>query len=124
MEHQGFKRNLSLLDSFTLAAGTTIASGICIVSAGIARDVRSSALLMLVWMVASLMSLTGALTVAEMAAMMPMVGGYYVLLRESYGRLVGFSGSRRTFVRHFASVWRRDDRCLVLVRGRGKLDRL
>lgn len=90
MEHHGLKRSLSLLDSFTIVAGTTIGSGIFIVSAGIAREVRSPALLLLVWIAASLMSLTGALTVAELAAMMPAAGGHYVFLRESYGKMCSF----------------------------------
>jgi len=84
------KQRLSVFDSLSIVAGTTIGSGIFVVSAGIARDVRSPALLLLVWIAASLMSLTGALTVAELAAMMPVAGGQYVFLRESYGGLCAF----------------------------------
>ena len=74
----------------TIVAGTTIGSGIFIVSAGIAREVHSPALLLLVWIAASLMSLTGALTIAELAAMMPVAGGQYIFLRESYGGMCAF----------------------------------
>jgi basic amino acid/polyamine antiporter, APA family len=84
------KPRLSLFDSLSIVAGTTIGSGIFIVSAGIAREVHSPALLLLVWIAASLMSLTGALTIAELAAMMPVAGGQYVFLRESYGGLCAF----------------------------------
>jgi len=71
-------------------AGSTIGSGIFIVSAGIAREVRSPALLLLVWIAAALMSITGALTIAELAAMMPVAGGQYIFLREAYGGMCAF----------------------------------
>ncbi len=84
------KTRLSLFDSLSVVAGTTIGSGIFIVSAGIAREVHSAALLLLVWIAAFFMSLTGALTIAELAAMMPATGGQYVFLRESYGGMCAF----------------------------------
>jgi basic amino acid/polyamine antiporter, APA family len=84
------KPRLSLFDSLAVVAGSTIGSGIFIVSAAIAREVRSPALVLLVWVAASFMSLTGALTTAELAAMMPVAGGQYVFLRESYGRMCAF----------------------------------
>jgi APA family basic amino acid/polyamine antiporter len=90
VSNSALKPRLSLFDSLTIVAGTTIGSGIFIVSAGIAREVHSPALLLLVWVAASLMSLTGALTVAELAAMMPVAGGQYVFLRESYGGMCAF----------------------------------
>src|SRR5580704_513796 len=84
------KPRLSVFDSVSIVAGSTIGSGIFIVSAGIAREVRSPALLLLVWVAAALMSVTGALTIAELAAMMPVAGGQYVFLRESYGGMCAF----------------------------------
>src|ERR1700685_4593639 len=84
------KPRLTLFDSLSIVAGSTIGSGIFIVSAGIAREVRSPALLLLVWIAASLMSVTGALTVAELAALMPVAGGQYIFLRESYGGMCAF----------------------------------
>ena len=44
-----------------------------------------------VWAVTGLLSLFGALSFAELAAMMPQAGGQYVYLREAYGPLVGYS---------------------------------
>src|SRR3984885_12675311 len=84
------KPRLTLFDSLSFLAGSTICSGIFIVSAGIAREVHSPALLLLVWIAASLMSVTGALTIAELAAMMPVAGGQYIFLRESYGGMCAF----------------------------------
>src|SRR5690348_13386759 len=70
--------------------GSMIGSGIFIVSAEIAREVNSPALLILAWMVTGFMTITGALCYGELAAMMPRAGGQYVYLRESLGPLWGF----------------------------------
>src|SRR2546426_10292259 len=42
------------------------------------------------WAIAGLMTMTGALCCAEMAAMMPRAGGQYVFLREAYGPATAF----------------------------------
>src|SRR5437868_8961107 len=67
-----------------------IGSGIFIVSADIGRLVESPALLILAWVVTGFMTVVGALTYGELAAMMPKAGGQYVFLRESLGPLWGF----------------------------------
>src|SRR5262245_51902866 len=85
-----FQQRLGLFDATMLVAGTMIGSGIFIVSADIARDVGSSGWLLLVWVVTGVMTIIGALSYAELAAMMPHAGGQYVYLREAYGPLWGF----------------------------------
>src|SRR5438552_11265185 len=85
-----FQQRLGLFDSTMLVAGTMIGSGIFLVSADIARDVGSSGGLLAVWAVAGLMTVLGALSYAELAAMMPHAGGQYVFLREAYRPLFGF----------------------------------
>jgi len=67
-----------------------IGSGIFIVSADIGRLVDSPALLIVAWVVTGFMTVVGALTYGELAAMMPKAGGQYVFLRESLGPLWGF----------------------------------
>jgi len=87
---EGLKPGLNLFDSVTIVAGSMIGSGIFIVSADIARHVGSPAALLAVWIVSGLMTIAGALSYAELAAMMPEVGGQYVYLREAYGGLFAF----------------------------------
>jgi APA family basic amino acid/polyamine antiporter len=70
--------------------GSMIGSGIFIVSAEIAREVNSPALLLIAWLVTGFLTVTGALAYGELAAMMPRAGGQYVYLRESLGPLWGF----------------------------------
>src|SRR5688500_16819188 len=83
-------RGLSLLDATMIVVGSMIGSGIFIVSAESSRLVGAPGWLMAVWGLAGLMTLTGALCCAELAAMMPRAGGQYVFLREAYGRATAF----------------------------------
>ncbi len=70
--------------------GSMIGSGIFIVPADISRGVGSPALLIAAWLVTAIMTLIGALSYGEMAAMMPKAGGQYVFLREALGPMWGF----------------------------------
>lgn len=73
-----------------IVMGSMIGSGIFIVSAEIAREVNSPALLIGAWLVTGLMTVIAALSYGELAAMMPRAGGQYVYLREALGPLWGF----------------------------------
>jgi APA family basic amino acid/polyamine antiporter len=81
---------LGLTSATTLVMGSMIGSGVFIVSAEIAREVNSPALLIGAWLVTGFMTIVGALSYGELAAMMPRAGGQYVYLRESLGKLWGF----------------------------------
>jgi len=70
--------------------GSMIGSGIFIVSAEIAREVNSPGLLIMAWAVTGFLTIVGALSYGELAAMMPKAGGQYIYLRESLGPLWGF----------------------------------
>src|ERR1700684_2975067 len=83
-------KGLGLFDSTMIVAGSMIGSGIFIVSADIAHQVQSPALLLAVWISSGVMTLIGALSYGELAAAMPQAGGQYVYLRESLGPLAGF----------------------------------
>src|SRR5881392_2035273 len=86
----GFIRELGLLDSTMIVAGSMIGSGIFIVSADIARQVGSAGWLLMVWVVTGLLTIAAALSYGELADMMPRAGGQYVYLREAYSPLWGF----------------------------------
>ena len=73
-----------------IVVGSMIGSGIFITSAESARLIGAPGWLILAWAVAGLMTITGALCCAELAAMMPRAGGVYVFLREAYGPSLGF----------------------------------
>jgi APA family basic amino acid/polyamine antiporter len=86
----GLVQGLGLLDATMIVVGSMIGSGIFIVSADIARQVNSPGGLLLVWLVTAFLTIIGALSYGELAAMMPKAGGMYVYLREAYGPLFGF----------------------------------
>jgi APA family basic amino acid/polyamine antiporter len=86
----GFIRGLGLMDSTTIVAGSMIGSGIFIVSADMARQVGSPGWLLVAWTITGLLTVIGALSYGELAAMMPKAGGQYVYLREAFSPLWGF----------------------------------
>jgi APA family basic amino acid/polyamine antiporter len=67
-----------------------IGSGIFIVSADMGRAVGSPGWLLVAWLLTGVMTVLGALTYGELAAMFPRAGGQYIFLRESFNPLVGF----------------------------------
>lgn len=84
------RRDLTLLDATMINIGSMVGSGIFLVPAAVALYVHSSLLVVLVWSIGGVVSLFGALSVAELGAMYPKAGGQYVYLREAYGPLWGF----------------------------------
>src|SRR5499427_7732520 len=85
-----FVQGLGLYSATCIVVGSMIGSGVFIVSADIARSVDSPALLIAAWLVTAMLTIIGALSYGELAAMMPHAGGQYVYLREAYGPLIGF----------------------------------
>jgi basic amino acid/polyamine antiporter, APA family len=83
-------RKLGLLEATSIVIGTLIGAGIFIVPGAIARDLPSSPMILVVWIITGVISLFGALAYAELGAMMPHSGGQYVYLREAYGTLPAF----------------------------------
>src|SRR6266550_1707164 len=83
-------RGLSLLDATMIVIGSMIGSGIFIVSAKSMTLVGSPGWMLAAWAIAGVITITGALCCAELAAMMPHAGGQYVFLREAYGPAAGF----------------------------------
>ena len=58
----GFVKGLGLTDATTLVMGSMIGSGIFIVSAEVARQVKSPGLLMLCWLIAAALTIVAALS--------------------------------------------------------------
>ncbi len=87
---QQLERGLGPLDATMIVVGSMIGSGIFITSAESMRLVGAPGWLLAAWALAGLLTITGALCCAELAAMMPKAGGQYVFLREAYGPAWGF----------------------------------
>jgi APA family basic amino acid/polyamine antiporter len=83
-------RVLGLSQTVAIVVGTIIGSGIFLVPREMMQATGSSALVYLAWIVGGLLSLFGAMTYAEVSAMLPYAGGEYVYLRGAYGNSTAF----------------------------------
>lgn len=85
------KRTLGLRDLVLIVIGTVIGSGIFIVPATTLQQTGGNvSVALLVWLVAGVLSLLGALTYGEMGAANPDAGGLYVYIRDAFGELWAF----------------------------------
>lgn len=84
-------KTLTLRDIYLLLVGSVIGSGVFLVPATILRQVHGSVgISLLVWVAGGVLSLLGALTYGELAAMNPAAGGLYVYIRDAFGALPAF----------------------------------
>ena len=83
-------RRLGFWSAVGIVIGITIGSGIFRTPATIAARVPSASAMLGVWLAGGVIALCGALSVAELATSLPATGGWYVYLREGWGRLAGF----------------------------------
>ena len=86
----GLVRAIGPVDATMIVIGSMIGSGIFITSAETARLSGAPGWLLLAWILAGLLTITGALCCSELATMMPRAGGVYVFFREAYGPAMGF----------------------------------
>lgn len=96
MAFQNFKekpkllRKLNLLDSTFLVIGAVLGSGIFMTTGFIAEYLPSPGMILTVFLVGGFITLSGALSFAELGAMFPSAGGQYIYIREAYGSWAGF----------------------------------
>ena len=89
-EKIGLVRGLSGWAATAIVVGTMIGTGIFIVPADMARETGSAVLVAVVWVAAGALSLFGALSAAELGAMLPEAGGTYAYMNRSFGPASGF----------------------------------
>ena len=88
--NQELRRELGVFSASLLVVGGIIGSGIFFTPAETARALPTSGWVLAVWTLGGVVALAGALTYAELGAMMPEAGGGYVYVREAFGRLPAF----------------------------------
>jgi APA family basic amino acid/polyamine antiporter len=84
------RKELNLFDAVAIVVGTTIGSGIFLIPSAIAADLNSLGTVLLVWVVGGVLTVFGALSLAELGAMYPGTGGLCLYLRKAYGPLPAF----------------------------------
>jgi APA family basic amino acid/polyamine antiporter len=90
-------RVLGLREALSIHISAIIGSGIFVVPATIAGHLHAMGPILLVWVLGGMLSLFGALTIAELSAMFPQAGGPYVYLEKSFGRIWGYMFSWNHF---------------------------
>lgn len=90
MEQAAPKKSLGLIDATFLVAGSMIGSGIFIVSSDMAKDLGSAGWLLFTWILTGVITLFGALSYGELAAMFPQAGGQFVYIQKAFGQLTSF----------------------------------
>ncbi|HLM61660.1 MAG TPA: amino acid permease [Pyrinomonadaceae bacterium] len=83
-------RGLGLLAAISIILGNVIGTGVFLKARVMTCNVGSPTWVIIAWIAAGILSLAGALTYAELAAMKPEAGGEYVFLRDAYGRVWSF----------------------------------
>lgn len=84
------KRELGLFSAALVVVGGIIGSGIFFTPAATAAALPSAGWVVFVWALGGVVALAGALTYAELGAMLPEAGGAYVYIREAFGPLPAF----------------------------------
>jgi len=90
IQRVALQKNIGLWSATTIVIGSVIGSSIFMKPATMAGQLGSPVLLIVVWVVAGLISLFGAMAFAELGAMFPQTGGEYVYLEKTYGDFFGF----------------------------------
>ena len=86
----GLRRQLGLASATAAVAGESIAVGIFLTPAGMAKSLGSPLCLLVVWIAVGILTVSGALCYGELAARFPRDGGIYVYLLETCGRRMAF----------------------------------
>src|ERR1700748_3026408 len=98
------RRDLTLLHATSLVVGITIGTGIFLQSAVMAQAVGTPMLVLAAWVVAGMVAMFGALTFAELGALLPNAGGEYVYLRAAFGEIPAFLYVFNSFLVGGASI--------------------
>src|SRR4026208_1558704 len=89
-EHKQLIRGLGLIAAISVNVANIIGTGVFLKARVMTCNVGTPAKALIVWVFAGLLSLAGALTYAELLAMMPRAAGEYGIMRDAHGRPLGF----------------------------------
>ncbi len=89
-EHTQLIRGLGLIAAISVNVANIIGTGVFLKARVVTCNVGSPGKALAIWVFAGLLSIAGALTYAELLAMMPRAAGEYGIIRDAYGRPLGF----------------------------------
>jgi basic amino acid/polyamine antiporter, APA family len=86
----GLRKELNLFDAVAIVVGTVIGSGIFLIPSSIAAELNSLGTVLLVWVIGGIVTVFGALSLAELGSIYPGTGGLCTYLRHAYGPFPAF----------------------------------
>lgn len=89
-EHTQLIRGLGLIAAISVNVANIIGTGVFLKARVMTCNVGTPGKALIVWVLAGLLSMAGALTYAELLAMMPRAAGEYGIIRDAYGRPLSF----------------------------------
>src|SRR5262245_32564788 len=89
-QHTQLIRGLGLIAAISVNVRNLIGIAVCLKARVMTCNVGTPSKALIVWVIAGCLSLAGALTYAELLAMMPRAAGEYGIIRDAYGRPLGF----------------------------------
>src|SRR5215470_4175544 len=89
-EHTQLIRGLGLIAAISVNVANIIGTGVFLKARVITCNVGTPGKALIVWVIAGFLALAGALTYAELLAMMPRAAGEYGIIRDAYGRPLSF----------------------------------
>lgn len=90
MHPDSLPRKIGFYGAVSFIVGSIIGAGVFMKPSAMAAQLGSPVWLTLVWIIAGVFTLFGALIFAELGGMMPQTGGAYVFFRKIYGEFTGF----------------------------------
>jgi APA family basic amino acid/polyamine antiporter len=98
-EQPSLHRSVTLFGGISILSGIIVGSGIFFIGSYVLqRTSFASGWSLLAWLLGGLITLMYGLIYAELGAMMPEAGGYYVYLRQAFGRPLGFLSGFTNFM--------------------------
>ena len=89
-EHTQLIRGLGLIAAISVNVANIIGTGVFLKARVMTCNVGTPVKALIVWVLAGLLAMAGALTYAELLAMKPRAAGEYGIVRDAYGRPLGF----------------------------------
>ena len=90
MAQAQLEKNIGLWSATTIVIGSVIGSTIFMKPATMAGQLGSPYLLLVVWVLAGIISIFGAMAFAELGTMFPETGGQYIYLEKTYGNFIAY----------------------------------
>lgn len=103
MAEEHLQRKLGLFSLSNIVVANMIGSGIFITSGLLMESLNSPGLMLLLWIIAGVIAICGAIAYGELGAAIPKAGGEYIFLSELFHPMLGFLSGWISFIVGFSA---------------------